>query len=81
VARRIGSFHSGHGEFRVQGETGILDSAPTLVLHDIWEHPYQPPSEIVAAVLYHRAFQLRERSSSRTDWIAVVKAITSHPPG
>lgn len=42
----------GMGEFHVRAPTGITYSAPSLVIHYILQHDYQPPSEFIDAVLH-----------------------------
>jgi hypothetical protein len=50
-------FRSGNGELHVRSETGVVYSAPALVIHYVSEHQYQPPPEFIAAVLYQRALR------------------------
>jgi hypothetical protein len=47
-------FRCGNGEIHVADGSGAIYCAPTLVLHYVSEHQYQPPREFVDAVLYHR---------------------------
>jgi hypothetical protein len=53
-------FRSGNGEVHIQGENGQRYAAPSLVVHYVSEHQYQPPSQFIEAVL----FQRRKRASA-----------------
>jgi hypothetical protein len=54
---------SGSGEVRVKSASGIVYAAPTLVLHYVTEHQYQPPHEFIEAVMY-----AIECPSSQPNW-------------
>jgi len=41
----------GNGEIRVTGEDGTIYAAPTLVVHYVEAHHYNPPDEFIKAVL------------------------------
>jgi len=41
----------GSGEIHVRSRTGVLYSAPTLILHYIATHGYRPPPQFIDAVL------------------------------
>jgi hypothetical protein len=47
-------FRSGNGEIHVRGSSGAVDCAPSLILHYVAEHQYQPPQGFVEAVGYRR---------------------------
>jgi hypothetical protein len=55
-------FRCGNGEIHVANRSGAIYCAPTLVLHYVSEHQYQPPQEFVDAVLYQREL--------RCSWLA-----------
>ena len=42
----------GMGELHVRGQNQITYSAPSLMIHYILRHEYQPPAEFVDAVLH-----------------------------
>jgi hypothetical protein len=46
-----GLVYLGMGELHVQGDGGPVYSAPSLIVHYIAEHKYQPPEEFQQAVL------------------------------
>jgi hypothetical protein len=41
----------GNGEIRVRGTVRTIYAAPTLIVHYVDAHHYQPPEEFIAAVL------------------------------
>lgn len=43
----------GNAEIQVQGADGLRYSAPSLILHYVVKHQYQPPSVFIDAVLHH----------------------------
>lgn len=47
----------GTGELHVVGLDGITYSAPSLIVHYILEHKYQPPPEFIEALLEGRRCQ------------------------
>jgi hypothetical protein len=51
-------FHSGNGEIHVRGASGTVYCAPSLILHYVAEHQYQPPQEFVEAVIFQRESRL-----------------------
>jgi hypothetical protein len=53
-------FRSGNGEIHVRASSGTVYCAPTLVLHYVAEHQYQPPEEFIEAVIQQRESRLRE---------------------
>lgn len=48
----------GTGEIRIEGQTGIMYAAPTLISHYVDAHQYLPPREFIEAVDYHRRLRL-----------------------
>ncbi|MEU9839364.1 hypothetical protein AB0C69_09110 [Actinomadura sp. NPDC048032] len=52
----------GNGEVRIPGAPGLAYAAPSLIIHYITEHGYQPPEAFVDAVL---AVDLDEWSAAR----------------
>ncbi|MFJ8960717.1 hypothetical protein ACIRG5_15145 [Lentzea sp. NPDC102401] len=50
--RSSGGAAVGSAEIHAVGADGVRYSAPTLVIHYVTEHEYQPPEAFVAAVLY-----------------------------
>ncbi|WP_422929099.1 hypothetical protein [Singulisphaera sp. PoT] len=47
-------FRACNTEIHVRGESGVIYCAPTLIVHYVTEHQYQPPAEYIAAVIFHR---------------------------
>jgi hypothetical protein len=45
-----GAAHLGHAEIWVPGENDIVYAAPSLVLHYVTQHQYQPPIEFLSAL-------------------------------
>ena len=43
---------AGNGEIRVRSAAGITYVAPTLIVHYVSEHQYQPPQQFIEAVLH-----------------------------
>ena len=52
----------GNGEVRIPGAPGLAYAAPSLIIHYITEHGYQPPEAFIDAVL---AVDLDEWSAAR----------------
>jgi hypothetical protein len=47
-----GLVHLGMGELHVRSAEGLTYSAPSLIVHYISAHGYQPPSEFQQAIMY-----------------------------
>ena len=53
----------GNAEIHVQGTNGTTYIAPSLVLHYIIEHQYQPPREFIEAVLHQQHLRVERRGA------------------
>lgn len=53
--RSSGVASMGTAEIHAVGADGVRYAAPTLVIHYVIEHEYQPPEEFVAAAVFHAA--------------------------
>ncbi|MBE2321307.1 hypothetical protein DVA67_035655 [Solirubrobacter sp. CPCC 204708] len=54
-SKSVGDYLLGHGEIHVRGIDTQLFAAPTLVVHYVDAHGYQPPHAVIEAVLRTKA--------------------------
>lgn len=65
---------SSSNEVHVVGETGITFAAPSLLMHYISEHQYQPPEEFIKAVLFQQRLRMERASVRQRSEVLVLDA-------